>query len=348
MTKLKCIKNSQQLVDEGFANPSDLTTLNEISKKYTLTITRQIANNIDKSDPNDPIALQFIPSQEERLATPEELVDPIGDQKESPIKGIVHRYKDRCLLMPVTVCSAYCRFCFRKERVGQNERGLSRSELESAFNYIESKKELWEVILTGGDPLFIRPKLLNEILDRLESINHVEILRIHTRMPFVEALKIDEDMLLALTRKKPLYIILHANHAKEFSQEAIEAIEKLRRCGATLLSQSVLLKNINNNVDVLEELFRTFVRHRIKPYYLHHADMTKGTSHFRTTIEEGQALMRALRGRISGFAIPHYVLDIPGGFGKVPINHCYLQSENTHYLVEDIKGTQHAYPPTSV
>jgi lysine 2,3-aminomutase len=245
--------------------------------------------------------------------------------------------------MPMTVCPVYCRFCFRREKVGSPQSGLSKSELDEAFAYIESKEQIWEVILSGGDPLFMTPSMMKRIIDRLSAIAHIEVIRIHTRVPVVDSALINDAMMEALKTDKALYLVLHTNHPREISGRAKAVIAKIVDAGIPMLSQSVLLKGINDDPKILEELFRTLVRNRIKPYYLHHGDYAKGTSHFRTTIEEGQALMKALRGKVSGLCQPTYMLDIPGGFGKVPLTPNYLTKRidsdgEVSYLVEDVQG----------
>lgn len=317
---------------------------NQVTHNFSFRITKQMERLIDKNNPNDPIAKQFMPSEEELKGVPSEKADPISDALFTPLKGIVHRYPDRCLLMPVLVCPVYCRFCFRKEKVGQKTQTLTPTEMDHAFRYIEEHKEIWEVILTGGDPFILKPANLKKLLKKLVDIPHVEVIRIHTRIPVVDSKRISEEMINALRCGKPLYVILHANHASEFSEEASNACARLVDAGIPMLSQTVLLKNLNDTIEALSTLMRCFIKHRIKPYYLHHADLVKGTSHFRTSIQQGQALVKQLRGRFSGLCQPTYVLDIPGGFGKVPIGPSYINQEDNQYLVEDYNSKFHNYP----
>ena len=222
---------------------------------------------------------------------------------------------------------------------------ISPADIEAAFSYIENHPEIWEVIITGGDPLILKPATIRSIVQRLNAISHVEVIRIHTRIPIVEPARINDEMIAALTSKKPIYIAVHANHAKEFSPEGISALATLAQAGISLVSQTTLLKGVNDNINALGDLMRVFVKHRVKPYYLHHPDLAKGTSHFRVSIKEGQALMQQLRGRFSGLCQPTYMLDIPGGYGKVPIGPQYLHQcgEGGECQVEDYQRRVHRY-----
>ena len=339
------MRSTQDLAQQGIISESEKNSLAEVEKEFSISITPEMAAAMDPEDPQDPIRRQFVPSTEELNVISEELSDPIGDNRFSPVKGVVHRYPDRCLLLPMTVCPVYCRFCFRREKVGQGQNGLSRRELSAALDYIRETKEIWEVILTGGDPLFMSSKLLGDIVSQLAAIDHVEVLRIHTRVPVVDPSRINDALISALKVEKPVYVVLHSNHPKELTPAALQACKKLADHGLPMLSQTVLLKGINDDVETLGALMRAFVRNRIKPYYLHQGDFAKGTGHFRTSIQEGQELLRQLRGRYSGLCQPTYVLDIPGGYGKVPINHCYLRAlEDGRYEVEDYLGREHSYP----
>lgn len=299
---------------------------------------------LDKNNPHDPIAKQFVPQVAELTISAVELEDPISDKAFSPVRGIIHRYPDRCLFTPVHVCPVYCRFCFRREKVGLSAETLTKDELNSAYDYIQNNKQIWEVILSGGDPLVLKANSIKTILNKLCEIDHVEIIRIHTRVPVVAPQRINADMIRALKCDKPVYVVLHANHHKEFTHDARRACALLIDAGIPLLSQTTLLKNLNDNIEDLSELMRCFIKNRIKPYYLHQGDLAKGTQHFRTTIEKGQELMKQLRGRFSGICQPTYVLDIPGGFGKMPIGPNYLSKEEGGYRIEDYQGDFHFYP----
>src|SRR6202790_2229333 len=313
---------------------------------------------IDRDDPADPIARQFIPSADELVTEPSENADPIGDDARSPVAGIVHRYPDRALFKLVHVCAVYCRFCFRREMVGPGKATtLSEGAYDNALAYIRAHSEIWEVILTGGDPLMLSPRRLAEIMADLADIDHVRIIRIHTRVPVVEPVRISGEMIAALKVKgATTWVALHANHARELTDRARAACAAIVDAGIPMVSQSVLLRGVNDNAAALESLMRAFVECRIKPYYLHHGDLAPGTAHLRTTLKRGQELMRALRGRVSGLCQPEYVLDIPGGHGKAPVGPNYLsdekpfsqepeQREETRYRVVDYCGDVHLYPP---
>jgi lysine 2,3-aminomutase len=305
-----------------------------------------VAALIDRDDPEDPIARQFVPDPAELVVLPEERADPIGDAAHSPVEGIVHRYPDRVLLKAVHVCPVYCRFCFRREMVGPHGLGtLSPEALDAALGYIAAHSEIWEVVLTGGDPLVLSPRRLGEIMERLRAIEHVKVVRFHSRVPVVEPERVDAALLDALlSAGKATYVALHANHPRELTPAARAACARLVDAGIVMLSQSVLLRGVNDDPDVLADLMRAFVEARTKPYYLHHPDLAPGTSHFRLSIAEGQALVAALRGRLSGLCQPTYVLDIPGGYGKSPIAAPMIEERGAGcYAVSDFRGDVHAY-----
>lgn len=342
------IKTAGDLVEAGLIKPSQQDAVSHVAERYAVAISPTIARLIDRDDPNDPIARQFVPDAAELTLLPEEREDPIGDKPHSPVTGIVHRYPDRVLLKAVHVCPVYCRFCFRREMVGPQGLGtLTPAELDAAIAYIAEHEEIWEVILTGGDPLVLSPRRLTEIMGRLKPIAHVKIVRFHTRVPVVEPERINADLVAALKASgKATYVALHANHPREMTQEARDASARLIDAGVVMVSQSVLLKGVNDDADVLAALMRAFVETRIKPYYLHHPDLAPGTSHFRLSIEEGQALVASLRGRVSGLCQPAYILDIPGGHGKAVISAASIAADGGGcYTVTDFRGEQHAYPP---
>jgi lysine 2,3-aminomutase len=339
------IRLPSELIAAGLAPPEKLADLARIAERYALAITPEIAALIDRNNPNDPIARQFVPDIAELTATPGERADPIGDEAHSPVDGIVHRYPDRVLLKLVNVCAVYCRFCFRREMVGPGKQVLPPDKLDAALDYVRAHPEIWEVILTGGDPLVLSARRLGEVINHIGAIVHVKIIRLHTRLPVVSPEKITPSLVRALkTPGKTTYVALHANHPRELTSAVRAACARIVDAGIPMVSQSVLLRGVNDDASTLEELMRAFVECRIKPYYLHHADLAPGTSQFRTSIAEGQALMRTLRGRLSGLAQPTYVLDIPGGFGKVPVGPGYMDMcADAGAVIEDINGVKHAY-----
>src|SRR5216684_2083729 len=344
------LREPAELVAHGLAPAAELADLEQVAARYAVAVTPDIAALIDMDDTDDPIARQFIPRAEELAVQPGESADPIGDHTHSPVAGIVHRYPDRVLFKLVHVCAVYCRFCFRREMVGPGKAtALSSAAYRGALDYIREHREIWEVILSGGDPLMLSPRRLTEVMADLASIDHVKVIRIHTRVPVADPARISAEMIAALRVKgAATWVALHANHAKELADKARAACAAMIDAGIPMVSQSVLLRGVNDNAAALEALMRAFVECRIKPYYLHHGDLAPGTAHWRTGIEEGQALMRALRGRLSGLCQPTYVLDIPGGHGKSPIGPNYLVrpgSGTRRYEVEDFNGGRHAYPP---
>ncbi|MGO4386030.1 lysine-2,3-aminomutase-like protein [Microvirga sp. 2YAF29] len=345
---MRTIRTPAELLEAELISPERLREAEAVAERYAIAISPAIADLIDRTDPNDPIARQFVPHSAELEVTPEEREDPIGDLTHSPVEGIVHRYPDRVLLKAVHVCPVYCRFCFRREMVGPQGFGtLSPEAMDKAFAYIAEHREIWEVILTGGDPLVLSPRRLSEIMQRLAEIDHVKIVRFHTRVPVVEPDRVDAELIAALKASgKTTYLALHANHPRELTDEARSACGRLVDAGIAMLSQSVLLKGINDDPDVLARLMRAFVETRIKPYYLHHPDLAPGTSHFRLSIEEGQALVASLRGRVSGLCQPTYILDIPGGYGKAVIAPGTITNTGDGcYAISDFRGDSHAYPP---
>ena len=339
------IRLPSELVAAGLAPPEKLADLARVAQRYAIAITPEIAALIDRADPDDRIARQFVPDIAELTTSPDERADPIGDDAHSPVEGIVHRYPDRVLLKLVNVCAVYCRFCFRREMVGPGKQMLSPGKLDAALAYIAAHPQIWEVILTGGDPLVLSARRLGEVVRRIAAIDHVKIVRLHTRLPVVSPEKITPALVRALKAPgKTTYVALHANHPRELTPAVRAACARIVDGGIPMVSQSVLLHGVNDDAATLEALMRAFVECRIKPYYLHHADHAPGTSHFRTTIEDGQALMRALRGRVSGLAQPTYVLDIPGGYGKVPVGPGYVDMcGDAGAMVEDINGVKRAY-----
>jgi len=340
---VKSLHPPRALADASLVGRDRLAALEEVAARYAVAITPAVRRLIDPADPNDPIARQFVPDARELDLQPEESGDPIGDAAHSPVEGVVHRYPDRVLLKLVNACAVYCRFCFRREMVGPGRGGLSRAALTAALDYIRAHPQIWEAILTGGDPLVLSPRRLKDVVTRLAGIGHVKVIRVHTRVPVAAPERVSAALVRALRSDKATFVVLHANHPRELTEPARAACARLVDAGVPLLSQSVLLRGVNDDAETLGALMRALVECRIKPYYLHHADLAPGTAHLRTTIAAGQNLMRTLHGRYSGLCQPAYVLDIPGGFGKSPIGPNYLSADGA--LVEDFRGRRHVYPP---
>ena len=337
--------HATDLIAAGLVEPAREGEIRRVAERFSVALTAEVAALIDPADPADPIAAQFVPSEAELAVTPAELADPIGDERWSPVPGIVHRYPDRVLLKPTSLCPVYCRFCFRRETVGKRPGILERPALERAFDYVRQRPEIWEVIVTGGDPFLLSPRRVAYLVRRLDQIPHLGVIRFHTRVPVVDPSRVRRALVEALAAEKAVYVVVHANHPRELTRTVKEALSRLNRAGIPLLSQTVLLRGVNDNATVLEALFRGLVAMRVKPYYLHHADLARGTAHFRTGIAAGQGLVRLLRGRVSGLCQPTYVLDIPGGYGKVPVAPCAVSpSEAGGWIVEDSAGIRHLYP----
>jgi lysine 2,3-aminomutase len=341
----KTLRSASALAEARLIKPDRLAALQKVASRYAVAITPALVDLIDPADAQDPIALQFVPDEREIELREEENADPIGDDAHTPVPGLVHRYPDRVLLKIVNACAVYCRFCFRREMVGPGRGALTGKSLAAALHYIARTPDIWEVILTGGDPLLLPPRRLKDVITRLTAIEHVKVIRLHTRIPLVAPERITPALLRALRMGKATFMVLHANHARELTTAARAACARVIDAGIPMLSQSVLLRGVNDDVETLGALMRALVECRIKPYYLHHADLAPGTAHLRTSVAEGQDLMRALHGRYSGLCQLQYVLDIPGGHGKSPIGPVYLSADGRE--ITDFKGARHAYPPRS-
>jgi lysine 2,3-aminomutase len=347
---MNALTTPKQLMEAGLISLGEAESLEAVAARYAISVTDSVAKLIDPTNPSDPIARQYVPDPAELMTLPQERNDPIGDHAHSPVEGIVHRYPDRALLKAVHVCPVYCRFCFRREMVGpQGDGTLSGAALDAAVAYIASHPEIWEVIVTGGDPLVLSPRRLGALMQALGSIEHLKVVRFHSRVPVTDPSRVDGAMIEALkSAGKTVYVALHANHPRELTAAAKAACAALIDGGIMMVSQSVLLRGVNDDPAVLAALMRLFVENRIKPYYLHHPDLAPGTGHFRMTIEEGRAIVAELRRRVSGLAMPAYILDIPGGHGKVQVSESPVRGDaDGCYAVEDRLGAIHAYADPS-
>lgn len=343
MSKPRAISSVAGLAAHGLVSSEQAKHLAKVDKKFSTRLTGAVLAQIKSVELGDPIFRQYVPSTDELAVQPDELADPTGDGPHGKVKGIIHRYEDRLLLTPTHTCQVYCRFCFRREKVGQGADMLSKAELDAALAYVATHPEVHEVILSGGDPLVLSDRRLGEIMQRLAAIDHVQVIRFHTRVPLVEPTRITPALIKILRVRPAVYVVVHVNHGAELSKEVCKGLARMARAGIPLLSQTVLLKGVNDDAEALATLFRTLVANRVKPYYLHHLDRAKGTSHFRVSIRRGQDIMRSLRGRLSGIAQPTYVIDIPGGFGKVPIGPQYLSEADGTYEITDPEGRRHRY-----
>ncbi len=334
------IRDIDGLLRAGWASEADRADLEAVGARYAIGIPPALAGLIGERD--DPIGRQFVPHAEERLTAPHESADPIGDDALSPLPGIVHRYQDRVLLKPLLICPVYCRFCFRREHVGPDGGLLTETQLDAAYGYIAAHPEVREVILTGGDPLMLSPRRLGAIMAALSAIRHVETIRLHSRLPVAMPERLTDPLADAMESDRAVWLVVHANHAREFTAAARAALGRVQRRGIPVLGQSVLLRGVNDDEAALEALLRAMLAARVKPYYLHQLDPAPGTARFHVPIAEGQALLRRLRGRVTGLAWPTYVLDIPGGAGKVPVGPDYLAGEDS---VRDPRGITHSVRP---
>ncbi|MCX8667128.1 lysine-2,3-aminomutase-like protein [Acetobacteraceae bacterium B3987] len=320
----KTLRSTRSLLEVDLITPEQVPALEAVADRYATAIPPAFQRLI--TSPDDPIGRQVIPDARELQTMPHESEDPIGDDALSPVPGIVHRYEDRALLKPLLICPLYCRFCFRREHVGPDGGLLGEDALENAFHWIETHPQIREIILTGGDPLMLSPRRMKHIIQRLSSIAHIDIIRIHSRVPVAAPERLTPELLDALETDRALWMVAHINHARELTEEARLAVRQMLSRGIPVLSQSVLLRGVNDTTESLEALLRALIAARIKPYYLHHLDSAPGTAHFHVPVEEGRALLESLRGRVSGLVWPTYVVDIPGGKGKVPLGPDYLVS----------------------
>lgn len=318
MSRQRPLTTPLALMETGLITPSEAEALSGVAEHYAIAVTPFLATRIDRDDPADPIARMFVPSPDELVRTPNERIDPIGDVTHSPVPGIVHRYPGRVLLKPVAVCPVYCRFCFRREMVGPDlGEMLTPSALGAALDYIRGRQEIHEVILTGGDPFMLSARRAKALTESIAGIAHVEVIRWHTRMPVADPARVTPSFVDALkVTGKAVYVAIHINHVRELSPETQSAAARLVDAGIPVLAQTVLLRGVNDTVEALTDLMEALVAARIRPYYLHHPDLAPGTGHFRLSVREGQLLYQALRDRVSGLAVPQYVIDIPGGVSK--------------------------------
>ena len=336
VTRLETLRDVDALVSAGLVMPARRDAVAAVGARYAVAIPPALLALI--GDASDPIGLQFVPDPAELITASHERVDPIGDDALSPVRGIVHRYADRALLKPLLVCPTYCRFCFRREHVGPDGGLLTEAELQAAYSWLRAHPAVTEVILTGGDPLMLSPRRLSAIVAELSAMPHIAIIRVHTRVPVAEPARVTVALAAALRTEKAMFVVLHSNHASELTDLARSAIRTIQAEAIPVLGQSVLLRGVNDSVEALEALFRAMLSARVKPYYLHQLDAAPGTARFHVPIAEGQALLRSLRGRVTGLAWPTYVLDIPGGAGKVPIGPGYLDGDGA---VRDPDGERH-------
>ena len=294
---------------------------------FRMAITPYYLSRIDHSNPNDPVRLQAIPRIQESYLADVDMADPLHEDDDAPVPGMTHRYPDRVLLLITDQCAMYCRHCTRRRKAGENDAPMPHENVEKAIQYIREHKEVRDVILSGGDPLTISDERIDEILGKLAAIDHVDIVRLGSRLPVVLPQRVNDDLLNVLKKYKFLWLNTHFNHPNELGEENAEALARLAEIGVVLSNQTVLLKGVNDHPDVMKELVHKLVKNRVRPYYIYQCDLSQGISHFRTPVSKGIEIMESLRGHTSGLCIPTYVVDAPGGGGKIPVMPNYLISQ---------------------
>jgi lysine 2,3-aminomutase len=305
----------------------------QTSGLFRVDITPYFISLIDPDDPNDPVRIQIIPRAEEMQAFTAMMEDSLAEDRHSPVPGLVHRYPDRVLMLVTTQCASYCRYCTRSRIVGDPGQTFSRQEFEAQIEYLKRTPQVRDVLLSGGDPLVLAPKILEEILRRLREIPHIEIVRIGSRVPVFLPMRVTQELCDMLEKFHPLWINIHINHPNEISQELAEACDRMARAGIPLGNQSVLLAGVNDCVHIQRELVQKMTRIRVRPYYLYQCDLVEGAGHFRTPVAKGIEIIEGLRGHTSGYAVPQFIVDAPGGGGKIPVMPNYQISASDHKII---------------
>ncbi len=300
---------------------------------FRVDITPYFISLIDPDDPDDPIRKQVVPTAKELIPFTSMMEDSLAEDRHSPVPGLVHRYPDRVLMLVTTQCATYCRYCTRSRIVGDPSATFSRAEFEAQIDYLQRTPQVRDVLLSGGDPLVLAPKILEEILSRLRAIPHIEIVRIGSRVPVFLPMRITGELTDMLQKYHPLWLNIHVNHPNEISTELEQACDRLARAGIPLGNQSVLLAGVNDNVHIQRDLVQKLVRIRVRPYYLYQCDLVAGAGHFRTPVAKGLEIMEGLRGHTSGYAVPQYIIDAPGGGGKIPVSPQYMISQSDHKII---------------
>jgi len=300
---------------------------------FRVDITPYFASLIDPDDPNDPVRKQVVPTSTELVPFTAMMEDSLAEDRHSPVPGLVHRYPDRVLMLVTTQCASYCRYCTRSRIVGDPSATFSRAEFEMQIEYLKRTPQVRDVLLSGGDPLVLAPKILDEILSRLREIPHIEIVRIGSRVPVFLPMRITDELTDMLQKYHPLWLNIHVNHPNEISAELAQACDRMTRAGIPLGNQSVLLAGVNDNIHIQRQLVQDLVRIRVRPYYLYQCDLVEGAGHFRTPVAKGIEIMEGLRGHTSGYAVPQYIIDAPGGGGKIPVSPNYLLSMSDHKII---------------
>ncbi len=319
--------------------------IEECTGVFRMAVTPYFLSLADLDDPEDPITKQCIVSRRELERSPNDAPDPLNETGSAVTPHIIHRYPDRVLLLATMECGMFCRHCTRRRIVGESDVTPTARELDDELDYIRAHPEIRDVLVSGGDPLTLPTDRLETIISRLRAIPHVEIIRIGTRVPCVLPMRIDDELLGMLKKYQPLWINVQFNHDRELTPEAEAALNKMADAGIPLGNQSVLLRGINDDADTMRKLVLHLVRCRVRPYYLYQCDLTEGIAHFRTRVETGVDIIHKLQGNVSGFAVPKFVIDAPGGGGKVPIGYDYVREINDKEVVfENYEGDVYRYP----
>ena len=343
ITTLEQLKEILNLV------PEEIEGIKHSKGRLALAVTPYFVSLMDPVNPNCPIRRQAIPRVEELHLSKNDMVDPCGEDKDSPVPGLVHRYPDRVLLLVTDQCATYCRYCTRRRLVGSNERPITQGNFEEVLKYLKSHKKVRDVLLSGGDPLLLENERLEEILSRLRAIPHIELLRIGTRAPVTLPQRITVGLVRMLKKFHPLMISIHFTHPKEISDAVKRACSELADGGIPLGSQTVLLKGINDKPYIIKKLVQELLKIRVRPYYIYQCDLATGTEHFRTSVATGIQIIEKLRGHTTGYAIPTYVVDAPGGGGKIPIEPVYMISRGKGKVVlRNYEGKTFEYPEPNI
>lgn len=338
------IKSVDQLMDIVELTHEEIEGINASLKKFRMAITPYYAMLMDPHNPECPVRKQAIPSPLELIPSPTDMIDPLAEDRDSPVPRITHRYPDRVLFLITDVCGSYCRHCTRRRYAGKTDKVATDREMDVAMDYISNTPAVRDVLLSGGDPLTISDERLEEVLIKLRKIDHVEIIRIGSRLPCTLPYRITDELCNMLRKYNPIYLNTHFNHPKEFTDDSIYALSKLVDSGIPVGNQTVLLRGVNDNISIMKNLCLDLMQARVRPYYIYQCDLSEGIEHFRTKVDKGIEIMEALRGHISGLAIPTYVIDAPGGGGKISISPQYLISEGDGKVVlRNYQGTISIY-----
>ena len=339
------LTSAEQLEQYMALTPAEQAGCRFANHKLALAITPYFFNLIDRNDPDCPIRRQVIPREEEMVVSKEEMLDSLGEDVHSPVPGLVHRYPDRVLFLVTDRCAAYCRYCTRSRLVSNAQDYNFHPEYEQGLRYIEAHSEVRDVLLSGGDPLLLSDRKLDHLLSRLRAIKHVEFIRIGSRIPVFLPQRITPELCEVFKKHGPIWMSIHVNHPRECTAELREACDRLAFAGVPLGNQSVLLRGVNDDPEVMQALVHRLLRMRVRPYYLYQMDLITGGSHFKVDVRKGIEIIKALRGHTTGYAVPQYVIDAPGGGGKVPVNPDYVERITDDEVVfKNYEGQTFRYP----